>query len=177
MADKVFQVIVVALECAERPGLDSRYILPNVQRGFRSESHCRRELAYRKRRHHLLWRHSAGWSAERRVDNRTIYMTPVSHSAAPPPAAPNTDDVLRRRTDPEHSRERQHSPRVTGVLYLGQRITAEPTRQRLIGAMCSGNTAAAGLPNATPSPIRCSATTVKPGVPASVLPGRPRWGF
>ena len=31
MADKVFQVIVLALNVRSAPGLDSRFILPNVQ--------------------------------------------------------------------------------------------------------------------------------------------------
>ena len=60
MADKVFQVIVVALNVRSAPGLDSRYILPNVQ--LRSGQKVIVDANSRTEKDGVVWwRHSAGW--------------------------------------------------------------------------------------------------------------------
>jgi hypothetical protein len=165
MADKVFQVIVVALNVRSAPGLDSRYILPNVQ--LRSGQKVIVDANSRTEKDGIIWwRHSAGWSAERRVDNRTIYMTPVNVTPPPPPPPPpNTttfyvvEPILNIRASASTA-----AP-VTGVLYLGQQITAETNSRTVVGGNVFWKHSRGWSAERNTITNQVYMTTVKPGVP------------
>ena len=132
MADKVFQVIVLALNVRSAPGLDSRFILPNVQ--LRSGTRIVVDANSRTEKDGIVWwRHSSGWSAERRIDNRTIYMTAVNTVPPPPPPTTTTFYVVEPILNIRQSAS-LGAP-VTGVLYLGQQITVDTNSRTVSGGI------------------------------------------
>lgn len=90
----------------------------------------------------VWWRHHLGWSVERRVDNRGLFMARVPAMLNPPLPQPGTwpdgspyrffeviDGPITIRKDPDIAAER------TGTLFNGEQIVVEPSSRQARGGM------------------------------------------
>jgi murein DD-endopeptidase MepM/ murein hydrolase activator NlpD len=106
MVTKTFQVVTLSLNVRVEPGTEPRLLLPNLKLSLGQQVIA--EAASRTEADGFVWwKHSAGWSAERTLDGKRVFMSevvPAEKAAAvveaakteqaPPPPPPDDDDEV-----------------------------------------------------------------------------------